>query len=105
LEYYELALQDRDDDLNGKIQYEIASCYELLGEPDEALSNYMKVIYKYPSSNFWVAEARLKAGSIFEEKGELEKAALMYEKVIELNEQHKEQAILGLEKIKEPIEN
>jgi tetratricopeptide (TPR) repeat protein len=102
LEYYKQALQESNNDFNARIQYEIANCYESLGELDTALSDYMKVIYKYSSSAFWVAEARLKAGLIFETKGELEKAALMYEKVIELNEEHKEQAVLALEQLKKP---
>ncbi|MCK4518653.1 MAG: tetratricopeptide repeat protein, partial [Candidatus Omnitrophica bacterium] len=90
-------------DSNARIQHEIASCREAEGKMDEALDGYMKVIYKFPDSKYWVAEARLKSAGIFEDRNEWLKAKKMYEKLLELDTRHTNEVLLKLEEIRKKV--
>ncbi|RLB76785.1 MAG: hypothetical protein DRH15_12170 [Deltaproteobacteria bacterium] len=61
----------------------------------------MKVIYNYPESKYWVKEARLKCGEIYEAEGELHKAEKMYEKLLELDIDSSREVTSRLNKIRE----
>jgi tetratricopeptide (TPR) repeat protein len=71
---------------------------------DEALAEYLKVIFKYPDSQHQIIEARLCAAELFEKKQQWEKAKKMYEKLLEQDSPYKQKVIERLKDIKRKSE-
>ena len=86
---------------NAELQFDLADTYELLNKKKEAVEEYFKIPYLYPSEQSWVIKAYLRAGRIFEDKGEWEQAKTAYQKIIDLKTDEAKFAQERLEWIRE----
>ncbi|WP_456384759.1 tetratricopeptide repeat protein [Persephonella sp.] len=80
----ELALKYLEEAVGGKDYFHVAESYFLLGviyqregKLENALNNYVNVIYLYPEAKEFVIKARLKAAEIMKETGQKKEAACM----------------------------
>lgn len=71
-------------------KYKIGRCYEKLNRFDEALAQYLQVVYAYGRDNdgarisdLWFVRAAFAAGDILEGRQQWRKAANVYERVVE----------------------
>lgn len=67
-------------EIRAGVRYYTGTVQAELDEPEEALASFVEVIEKHRGSE-WFAEAGLRAGSIAEERGDLEAAVGYYDKV------------------------
>ena len=83
-------IESRTDETAARGQYLLGEIAWEQGDTEEALTNYLKVKYIYPSSTNWVDRALLKAGACYEKMGESRKARKVYD---DLLTRHKEDEI------------
>ena len=79
--HYRKALTEEDSEINAEIQYHIAECLKVNGELKEAVEEYLKVVYLYPSAKFWGIKSEFQCAEIFEKNNEIEKAKKIYERL------------------------
>jgi TolA-binding protein len=81
VDYFKKAKTGDEYEPNAQIQYEIGTCYESMGNFEQALSEYLRVTSSYPKSTYWVVRADLRSAQIFEKLGRWSEAVLAYEKL------------------------
>jgi TolA-binding protein len=93
--YTDMALKYFEEAIGGSDYYHVAESYFLMGviyrkEGDEenALNNFINVIYLYPEAKEFVIKARLKAAEIMKESGQKKEASCMLKPL--LNEELEE---------------
>ncbi|MBU0467882.1 MAG: tetratricopeptide repeat protein, partial [Candidatus Omnitrophica bacterium] len=69
---------------NAKLQFYIGDTCELLNKSEQAIEEYLKIPYIYPSDISWVTRAYLRIARIFEDSDNWDGAVLTYKKIIEL---------------------
>jgi tetratricopeptide (TPR) repeat protein len=72
--------QDREG--RARLQFWIADCLESAGDPEGALSAFLKVGYLFGDQGLWAVTAMLRAASLCEEAGQLSQARQLYARVI-----------------------
>ena len=100
IEYLKNAQTIEDTDFNAQIQYDIAEAYELKGDPESAVTEYLKVSYMYPESTFWAAKAEAKCGGLLEGAQEWGQAINVYDRLAKRGVKESEHAIERLEWLK-----
>jgi len=89
---YQLILDRPECSVASRLQarYKIGRCLEKLGRPNEALAQYLQVVYAYlqnqeqtSSCNLWFARAAFGAAGIMEEKQQWRQAANIYQRVVD----------------------
>lgn len=89
---YQLILDRPECSAASRLQakYKIGRCLEKLGRANEALAQYLQVVYSYlqnqesPSScNLWFSRAAFNAAGIMEDKQQWRQAANIYQRVVE----------------------
>lgn len=79
--YLKKALTDEGSELNARIQFHLAECYEDLSNYDTAVTEYLKVPYLFNNKSGWGAKAQLRSARIFEKENKIEDAKRLYEKL------------------------
>ncbi|MCF7794093.1 MAG: tetratricopeptide repeat protein [Candidatus Cloacimonetes bacterium] len=72
-----------DEELKAEAQYWIGESYFSMEEFEQAVSEFLKVGYNYPSFTQWAASAELKAGEAYLKMNKKTKAIQMYERIID----------------------
>jgi tetratricopeptide (TPR) repeat protein len=80
LNAYRIAVQNQKLSQRPPTQYWIGFCAFLLGNDDEAVTEFLKIPGLYPSSGMWVGTAYYWAGRASERMGRKEQAAEYYRK-------------------------
>ena len=82
--YTDMALKYLEEATGGSDYYHVAESYFLLGvihqkngDTENALNNFINVVYLYPEAKEFVIKARLKAAEIMKENGQNKEAACM----------------------------
>ncbi|SNZ06345.1 Tetratricopeptide repeat-containing protein [Persephonella hydrogeniphila] len=82
--YTDMALKYFEEAIGGSDYYHVAESYFLMGviyqkngETENALNNFINVIYLYPEAKEFVIKARLKAAEIMKESGQKKEASCM----------------------------
>jgi tetratricopeptide (TPR) repeat protein len=96
--YFRKALTAKKTELNAQIQFQIGEALQAKGDLENAVIEYLKVVYLYPDYKFWVLRAELKAAESLEKLDRLEEAVKLYEK---LSAEDAEEADFAKKKIKE----
>ena len=85
ISYFKLVLEEKESKkYKGSAIYQIATCYEKLGDKDNAIKYYRRYVYTYDSNNQYFDDSYYKMGMIYYNNNELQKAkdtfyALKYE--------------------------
>lgn len=87
-----------------ELQFQIADIYELAGQNDKAIEEYLKIPYLYPDEKVWMIKANLRVARIFEDGERWEDANNIYRKIVDLNIEESAFANERLEWIKENTE-
>ena len=74
------ALKYLPKDGNCALQFRIGALWQSAGEIDKAIDAYMKVIYSYKDDEELVAKACVRAGRLYEKKGDVKNAKQLYNK-------------------------
>jgi len=77
---YRSALESQKDAERPATQYWIALCCLLMGNDAEAVTEFLKIPERYPSSGMWIGTAYYWAGRASERRGKIEEAAEYYRK-------------------------
>ncbi|MDQ7055081.1 MAG: hypothetical protein Q9M89_00675 [Persephonella sp.] len=84
MEHTDMAKKFLQEAIGGTDYFHTAESYFLLGvisekegNREDALNNYINVIYLYPEAEEFVIKARLKAAEIMKEEGQKKEAACM----------------------------
>lgn len=85
--FYQKALESKENDTvktlsNCEILFSIADLYELSGNLQKAVEEYLRIPYLYPSETKWVVKSYLRAARIFENKEDWAQAKTSYEKIM-----------------------
>jgi tetratricopeptide (TPR) repeat protein len=80
---------EEDDDCTTCGLFEIGEAYELVGEPDSALAYYERAIatpssWKVTTQYYWLPQAHVRLGEMYEERDEIDKAIDHYSRFVEL---------------------
>lgn len=67
------------------VQFNLAMCLEEAGKKDEAIEEYLKLVYLYPEDRSEAVKSYLRVAMIYEDKEEYEKAGYTYGKILEMN--------------------
>ncbi|MCK5014131.1 MAG: tetratricopeptide repeat protein [Candidatus Omnitrophica bacterium] len=67
---------------NAELQFLIADAYQLFNKNDQAIDEYLKISYLYPSDVSWGIKAHLRMARIFEDNEQWNEAKITYEKII-----------------------
>jgi tetratricopeptide (TPR) repeat protein len=67
------------------LQFKIAECFQEQAKLDEAIEEYLKIMYLYPQDKSLVTKALIRAAQIYEDKGRFKEAVDVYRKVISLD--------------------
>ncbi len=104
--YLDKALQSKQvvTEFKVQMQFQKGTIREELKDYDQAIDEYLKVVYLYPNLDKWVAKAYLKIGSLFELKKDYAKALSAYEKIIVDDSLEKTKAMERQEWIKKNID-
>jgi len=81
LEYYERALEVASEALRPEIQYQLAQCHQDLDDSDQAILEYLKVVYLYPNLTEWATKAHLQVAWLLEREERWQEAEQIYEKI------------------------
>ena len=88
-------------------KYKIGRCLEKLGKTNEAVAQFMGVVYAYlqdmeptPAGNIWFTRAAFNAAGIMEEQQQWRKAANIYERVVEADIPASRDALERIEKLR-----
>ncbi len=65
-----------------EIRFAIADLLELSGKSQQAIDEYLKIPYLYPTEIKWIVKSYLRAARLFENKEDLENAKISYEKIM-----------------------
>ncbi|HOD12245.1 MAG TPA: tetratricopeptide repeat protein [Candidatus Omnitrophota bacterium] len=65
-----------------EIRFAIADLLELSGKPKQAIDEYLKIPYLYPTEIKWIVKSYLRAARLFENKEDLASARTSYEKIM-----------------------
>jgi tetratricopeptide (TPR) repeat protein len=78
LSAYRSALESQKDAERPATQYWIAFCCFLMGNDEDAVTEFLKIPDHYPSSGMWIGTAYYWAGRASERRGKIEEAAEYY---------------------------
>ncbi|MFA6378750.1 MAG: tetratricopeptide repeat protein, partial [Candidatus Omnitrophota bacterium] len=90
---------------DSELQFEIADLSEMLNKSNEAVDEYLKIPYLYPSDTTLVIKAYLRAARIFEDKEDWVNAKIIYEKIMAYSVDEKTFAQERLDQINKILEN
>ncbi|MBK3333252.1 tetratricopeptide repeat protein [Persephonella atlantica] len=92
MEHTDMAQKFLQEAIGGTDYFHTAESYFLLGviaekrgDKEEALNNYINVVYLYPEAKEFVIKARLKAAEIMKEEGQKKEAACMVKPLKNIN--------------------
>ena len=92
IEYFKIAQTNENSEVNAQMQYDIAECYQALGENKKAVDEYLKVEYKYPIGDFWAKRAQFQCANLLEKMGKKDRALNLYKKLSEQEGREADQA-------------
>jgi len=95
LKYFEEAIGGKDYFHVAESYYLLGVIYQKKGEIENALNNYINVIYLHPEARELVIKARLKAAEIMKENGQKKEAACMIKPLFGEKLKNKEKKILA----------
>ncbi len=99
LELFQSILKDGDIDQQAAIQYNIAQCFQGLGELERAISEYLKVDFIGETKLEWGITGLYQAGLIYKQLGNFQQANNLFNKIIKrqgANDQFSKQAKLEI---------
>jgi tol-pal system protein YbgF len=95
------SLGESKDEYEAEKQFLIAECYEDLMRDEEAIAEYLKVGYLFPSAASCAVRAQLRAASLFEKLKKWEDAAKVYRKIADTTTDESKYAMERLKWIQE----
>lgn len=72
-----------EEDQAAEIQFRMAECYQKLEELEEAILEYLKVVYLYPASSNWTLRAQESVAICLEKQGRIDDASKVYGKILD----------------------
>jgi TolA-binding protein len=81
LNYYQRALEIASPVLQPEIQYHLAQCYQDMEDRDQAILEYLKVVYLYSEAPHWATKAHLQVAWLFEREERWQEAQKIYGKI------------------------
>ena len=76
---------NRTDDIAAEAQYAAGLSYQMQQNISEAIVNYLRVRYVFPSSTQWISHAYLNLGDCYVKTNQVQKAKEAYTYVIKQN--------------------
>ncbi|MDP3981138.1 MAG: tetratricopeptide repeat protein, partial [Chlamydiota bacterium] len=84
---------------NVRILFKKARAYRLMGNLEDAIDTFLQIVYRYPDQTYWYIKAVFETAECYEDMGQYERAATLYQKVVELNKERVDEAKERIERL------